>query len=320
MKIIALFIAFSLPVSTSLAQEINNLVLPPGTAIAKDGELGLVVKVGSGSTKVILIADAGFGADIYNEMMHQNRDRCTFYAVTLPGSDNTKPAAMPPDGTSYAKQTWLINAQRGILGLIEKEKMQRPVIAGNLIIATSIALNLALTHPDKIGKVIILGGMPRASWPSQKGGQVLPEERPYAIDNYTAPKMYKEMSRATWNKNLYQAIQFSGDSSRGNLLFQQASAASIPVMTRYLCEFYTTDIAVDFQKISVPVLVLLPGFDEKYLEENQRFMDKEYLWNGWKKARENSNFQFETIPDARLFVWQDQAEMVNTAIRGFLEK
>src|SRR6185295_20220387 len=105
--------------------------------------------------------DAGFSGEIYSELMQRNKTRCTFYAVTLPGSDHTNPPAMPPEGTSYSKLTWLTNAQQGILNLIEKEKMAKPVVAGNLIIATSIALDLAIKHPDKIQKVIILGGMPR---------------------------------------------------------------------------------------------------------------------------------------------------------------
>jgi pimeloyl-ACP methyl ester carboxylesterase len=302
------------------AQEVNNLVLPPGTVVAKAGELGRVQKIGSGPIKVILIADAGFSGEIYDELMQRNKTRCTFYAVTLPGSDNTKPPPMPSEGTSYSKLTWLTDAQQGILNLIEKEKMIKPVIAGNLIIATSIVLNLAIQHPDKVQKVIILGGMPRATWPSQKGGQVLPEERAFAIDNYTAPKMYKTMTLDTWKKNLYQAIQFSKDSARGTRYFRLASDASIPIMTRYLCEFYTTDVAEQYQKMAVPTLVLLPGFDEKYLRENPRFMDKEYLWDGWAKARANPNFQFETIPGARLFVWMDQPEDVDAAINQFLDR
>ncbi|HWA33214.1 MAG TPA: alpha/beta hydrolase, partial [Cyclobacteriaceae bacterium] len=136
----------------------------------------------------------------------------------------------------------------------------------------------------------------------------------------TAPKMYKGMTRETWEKNLYQPIQFSKDTSRGHRYFKLAASASIPVMTRYLCEFYTTDVAVSYQKIRAPTLVILPGFDEQYLQENPRFMDKEYLWDGWTKARANPNFQFETIPDARLFAWMDQPELVDLTIRRFLDK
>ncbi len=319
MRSTILILGYFISCIPATAQDVNNLILPAGTPLAKDGEPGRVEKVGSGPTKVILIADAGFGGDIYSDLMQQNRKRYTFYAVTLPGSDNTNPPAVPPAGTSYSKQTWLHNAQHAILALIEKEKLVSPVVGGNLIIATSIALNLAIRYPDKVGKVIVFGGMPRATWPSEKG-QVLPEERANAIDNYTAPRMYKTMTRETWNKNLYQAIQFSRDSARGALYFKKATEASIPIMTRYLCEFYTTDVAVDYQKVTVPVLVLLPGFDEKYLAENSRFMDKQYLWNGWDKARANANFRFETVPNARLLVWQDQPEIVNAAVNRFLNQ
>ncbi len=319
-SIFVIVLGCSLTFFRAAAQEVNNLVLPPGTAVANPGELGRVEKVGSGPTNVLLIADAGFGAEIYHEFMQRNRKRCTFYAITLPGSDNTNPPTMPPAGTSYAEQNWLLNAQQGILNLIEKEKLKAPVIAGNLIVATSIALNLALRHPDKFSKVIILGGVARATWPSKNGGEVLPEERAFAIDNYTAPQMYKSMTLETWKRNLYQAIQFSKDTTRGNRYFKIASEASIPVMTRYLCEFYATDIAVEFERITVPTLIILPGFDEKYLKENGHFRDKEYLWEGWSKARTNPRFQFTTIPDARLFLWIDQPEAVSAAIVQFLSK
>ncbi len=317
-KAILLSLAYILLSYLLKGQETNNLILKPGTATIENGRFGEVKKYGTGQIKMILIPDVGFDSEIYRDFMRVNKRRFTFYAVTLPGSSGTKPPAMPSQGVSYGQRTWLHNAELAVLNLIEKEKLDRPVIAGNLIIATSISFHMAMNHPDKISRVIIFGGMPRASWPSPKGGPVRVDERTPAVDHYMAPRLYKGMPRETWNQNLYQAIQFSADSAKGKKIFKHLSSENISVMARYLLEFYTTDVATEFDKISVPVLVLLPGFDQRYLDEHAKFMDTEYFWNGWEKARVNSNFQFETIPNARIFVWQDQPTLVNAAVNKFV--
>src|SRR5947209_5334232 len=88
----------------SLGQEINNLVFSNAVVLNETGEFGQVKKIGNGPISMILIADAGFGWNIYKDFMKSNKKRYTMYAVTLPGSDNTAPLPMPSAGLSYAKK------------------------------------------------------------------------------------------------------------------------------------------------------------------------------------------------------------------------
>src|SRR5882672_674259 len=77
------FIFFAL----TLEAQINNLILPKDTPVGRQGELGRVDKVGTGPVAMILIADVGFGSNIYRDFIKANKRRYTMYAVTLPGSD-----------------------------------------------------------------------------------------------------------------------------------------------------------------------------------------------------------------------------------------
>ncbi len=304
------------------AQEINNLVFPEGTELNSTGNLGHVEKMGQGSTKMILIADVGFSWEIYKDFMTSNKKRYTMYAITLPGSGDTPPLPMPAPGLSYEKRTGLETIQSALLNLIDKEKIDKPVIVGNLIIASWLAMNTAINYPGKVSKVIIFGGMPYATWPSPKdptgNTPVTFKERASNVDYYLVPRIFKLMKRETWLKNLFQPYQYVTDSTLASKLYQTSATVMIPVMARYLSEFYTTDVSESFASIKIPVLVFIPGFNDQYFLSHPNSTDKKYFWSEWNNAGSNTNFKIEKIPDARLFVWVDQLDIVNKRIQIFL--
>jgi pimeloyl-ACP methyl ester carboxylesterase len=287
------------------------------------GDFGHVEKIGHGPVKMILIADVGFGWEIYKDFMVSNKKRYTMYAVTLPGSGNTPPLPMPAQNTGYEKRTGLETLQTALVNLIEKEKMDKPVVAGNLIIAAWLAMNTAVNYPGKISKVIIFGAMPYATWPSPKDRSgntpVSMQERAQNVDYYIAPRVFKPMKRETWLKNLFQPYQYTNDSTLADKLYQTSASVMIPVMARYLSEFYTTDISESFGSVKVPVLVFIPGFSDRYFSGHPNSTDKKYFWNEWGNAGSNADFKIEKVPDARLFVWVDQLAAVNDRIKTFLE-
>jgi pimeloyl-ACP methyl ester carboxylesterase len=305
------------------AQQVNNLAFPEGTVLNSTGDFGYVKKAGHGEIKMLLIADIGFSWEIYADFMNSNEKRYTMYAITLPGSGGTPPLPMPDENVSYSKRTGLEMLQKAVINLIDKEKMNRPVIAGNLIIASWLALNTALNYPDKVSKLIILGGMPFATWPSPKDPSgktpVSMNERASNVDFYSAPRIFKPMTRETWLKNLFQPYQYANDTLMASALYQKSSTVLIPTMARLLCEFYTTDASERFADIKIPVLVVMPGFNDLYFSQHPYSTDKKYFWDEWKTATTNPNFEIKKIPDARLFVWVDQPDTVNRLIRAFIK-
>jgi len=325
MKLVSLQICLLsiLSLSAARADQANNLEFPEGTALNTSGDFGHIEKSGNGPVKMILIADVGFGWDIYKGFMKKNKKRFTMYAVTLPGSGGSPPLPMPAQNTSYGKRTGLETLQTALLNLIENEKIVRPVVAGNLLIASWLALNTAINYPEKISGVIIFSGMPYASWPSPKDPTgktpVSMVERVPNIDYYTMPRIFKPMSRETWLKNLFQPYQYTNDSALGSGLYWETTTVLIPAMARYLGEFYTTDVSTQFMNIKIPVLVLVPGFNDEYFTSHPASTDKKYFWDEWTNAGTNNYFTIEKIPDARLFVWVDQPDMVDRSIRIFTE-
>jgi pimeloyl-ACP methyl ester carboxylesterase len=318
-----LIFAFILNYHSDFCQTgVNNLIFSLGTPTLTEGSLGEIKKMGKGPIQMILIADAGFSWDIYKEFMEKNRRRYTMYAIVIPGSVHTLPLPMPPEGTSYGKRTWLENIKKGVLLLIDSLHLTKTVLVGNLAIASWLALNIALEHPDKISSVVIVGGTPFVSWPSPKDPSgktpVSMEERIPGTDQYMAPKFFKSMSAKTWKGNLYQVAQYTNDSARGEKYFDETAQTPVPVMVRYLCEYYTTNVSEDFANMKVPVLVLIPGFSENYFRRFTSFQSKKYFWESWEKAKINPLFQFEKISGARILVLNDQFKYVNRLILEFL--
>ncbi len=142
---------------------LNNLVLPADYKTGKPGTLGAVRKTGRGKQVLILIAGWGFGAEVFDNFIRANSKHYTMYAVTPAGFGGTPAPPMPASSEAsakYSENTWTRGLVAGVLNLIEKEKLKKPVIAGHFVTGSQAALDLALYHPDKVGKVIIIGGMP----------------------------------------------------------------------------------------------------------------------------------------------------------------
>src|SRR5204862_2224286 len=94
--------------SGAMAQDslLDNLQHDAAYRPARLGTLGQVVRKGSGSLDVLIIAGWGFGASAFEEFMTSNSERYRMVAVTLPGFGGTAAPPMPPANTSYSEGTW----------------------------------------------------------------------------------------------------------------------------------------------------------------------------------------------------------------------
>ena len=139
---------------------LNNLVLPTGYKTSKLGDLGSVKKFGKGKQAMILIAGLGFGVDVFDSFAAQYKNHYSVYAVTPAGFAGTQAPPIPDTSAGYASMAWTDGIATGILRLIEKENLYKPIIVAHFVTATQAAFDIALNHPDKIGKIIIIGGSP----------------------------------------------------------------------------------------------------------------------------------------------------------------
>jgi hypothetical protein len=86
----------------------------------------------------------------------------------------------------------------------------------------------------------------------------------------------------TWNSNDMRPEILSGDLARGQKASQEIEEAPLPVNIRYLCEFWASDVTLDFDRLQVPVLALVPGFDDKYLADPANSSTKMVYVDSWE--------------------------------------
>lgn len=317
---------FSQPKSFQQDSTLNNLIHPGNYVTNKLGELGKMTKMGFGKQSMILIPGIGFGGDIFNNFMEENKDKYTMYSVTAAGFGNTQAPPIPDTSSKYSEQTWINGTVNGIINLIEKEKLQNPIIVGHFIVGSQVALILALNYPDLIGKVVILSGVPYQYYPTRKQdgtfdwsneNKVSLEQRSNIVEKYWAPVWFKTVTEKTWNDNNWNFKEYTNDSSKGIELVNISSLVPLQVNVRYILEYMTFDASTFIDKIKIPTLILIPEFNEHFFTGSEVYL--EYLlqvsWNSIKNI--NPVVQFKMIPNARIFMWYDNPETVYNSINSF---
>ncbi|MFN0157633.1 MAG: alpha/beta fold hydrolase [Bacteroidota bacterium] len=319
---------------------LNNLVHPQEYRTCAIGELGRVKKSGSGKQSMILIPGLGFGGDVFAGLSDRYESEYTVYSVTPAGFGGTPAPPMPDSGTTYSKLTWTNGIVTGLLNLIEHENMDKPVIIAHFVTGTQVALDLALNHPEKIGRVIIAGGSPYRYYATQVDGQwswtqekkYTPEERGRAVDVFWAPRWFKTVTKKTWDANMWTSEDYCRDAILGDRLFQESADVPLHVMVRYLIEWMAYDVALQYKELKTPTLVLIPDFKgilpghDPAIDTTSANPVKAYLryfhQETWKDARESGNrmFQFHVVPDTRLFMWYDNPEQVYRVVDAFLRE
>ncbi len=300
---------------------LNNLVDPPGYKTAKLGTIGGVVCVGTGVQAMILIPGLGFGGSIFGEFMEGLSDQYRMYAVTLPGFGGTSAPPCPSEKTSFGEQSWTNAALGAIEKLIEEEGIQNPIIVGHWLTGTQIALRLAMTHPDKVKAVVILAGAARMLFTDTTYNKYVttPEKRVASIDNYSAPRWFKTVTRETWDDNNFLPGDYAVNPVRGLRLWREAASPPLHVWVRYLCEFNAQDISVEMDKLAVPTLILEPGIESNFHDPGQDYMEL-FCHKSWEGSTENNpKITVKTISISRACLWFDQPEEVNKAVVDFVK-
>src|SRR5205085_39503 len=194
-----------------------------------------------------------------------------FYIVTPPGINGTPARPMPASGSSFSELTWTRRLERDILDPIQREKINKPVIVSDSYPTSVAAIELGVEHADKIGGVVLAGPNVVQFFPSPKDparkSLATQQERAGLVDEGWGEKWFKYVTPETWESNDMRPEMLSSDLSRGRKARREIEAAPLPVKIRYLCEFWASDITRSFDRLQVPVLALIPGFDEKFLAD-----------------------------------------------------
>lgn len=328
MKIIQLVIAVCLiqlhiyaqPASQNIDTALNNLVLPPGYVSCEYGDIPAYSKKGSGKKTLLLIPGMGFDASVFDDFVKANKNYYTMFVITIPGYGNTKAAPMPPAGTSYGEQSWNMGVVKGLVKLINKEKLDRPVIVGHFVQGVQIAVQLAIDHPEITGGLILVGGP--AKFIAAMNGKIYDHPLDKMIqftDKYTAPVWFKNMKKEFYDANNFSSMIYSLDSVTGTSLREKSATVAMPIAVRYSCEYFASDVRAGFDKIKCPVLVLRPMFNEKVLESPENSYLRPQFIDSWNDAtKRNPLISIKDIAGAATCTWKDKPSETYQAIHEFL--
>jgi len=303
----------------------NNLDLPADYKAKADNQPPAISKKGQGKQPLILIPGMYSDARSFAGFIARNQARYKFYLVTPPGLQGTPARAMPAPGTSFSELTWTRRLEQDILALIRGEKLIKPVIVAERQPGSVAAMELALEHPDQIVGVILVGTnlmqfFPSPKDPSRKSPITLPE-RVSMVDEGWAAKWFKYVTPETWNSGDMLPEWFSSDPARAQQAWQEFEAAPLPVKIRYLCEYWASDVTLSLDRLRVPVLALIPSFDEKFLADPTNGFTKTSFVDPWELLASNQpKLELVKIPDARLLVLEDQSRQADDAIATFVTK
>ncbi len=301
-------------------ETLDNLVDPPGYQTAPLGTLGGFKSLGTGSQAMIMIPGLGFGGEVFDELMQRWQDSYRMTAVTLPGFGGTAAPPCSAKEVSFGSQTWTHGALEAIEELIRSEKIERPIVVGHWLTGTQLALRLAMRHPEEIRAVILLAGSARFVPTDTTRMPAYPplDQRVAGVDRYLAPRWFATVTRETWDDNNFLPSDYAVHPVRGLRLWRQAARPPLHVWVRYLSEFFAQDIALELDRVTVPVLVVKPGLENAFHEPGRDYMHA-YTHASWEGPRPATpNFRFVTIPDSRVCLWFDQPDRLDSAVEEFL--
>jgi pimeloyl-ACP methyl ester carboxylesterase len=297
----------------------NNLRFPADYRTLADSEPPRIRKAGRGRDTMILVPGVYSGEHAFDGFIERNRSRYTFFVVTPPGLNGTPARPLPAETISYGELTWTRRLERDILGLIEREALEKPVVVAHGFPGSLAAEELAVEHPNAIGGIVEIASIAVQAFPSQRdpNRQAAPEERLAAVNEGWAPKWFKYVTPETWDSNNYPVEMYANDASRAARARLEVEAAPLPVKIRYLTEFMASDHTTALNNLDVPLLVLKPGFDEKLLAEPGHAFFKTMLQDSWDPFSRNPRIQVMTIPNARALILDDEPAMADQAVAAW---
>jgi len=303
----------------------NNLALPKEYKTLPDNRRPTITKKGQGKQTLILVPGMYSGNRSFDSFIARNQSQYKFFLVTPPGINGTPARALPAAGTSFGELTWTRRLERDILDLIQREKLSKPVIVAERQPAAQAAIELASEHPAQIGGVVLVGtnlvqffSVPKD--PTRKT-PIAYSDRGGFVDESWAAKWFKYVTPETWKNGDLRQQLLSADPARAQTAWDELEAAPLEVKIRYLCEFWASDVTRGFDRLQVPVLALVPGFDEKFLADPANSFAKPAFLDSWETlVPKHPQLELVKIANARMLVLDDQPKAADDAIATFVRK
>ena len=303
----------------------NNFELPKTYKTLSEKQPPVITRKGKGKQTLILLPGMYSGYKSFDGFIARNDSQYRMFRLTPPGLNATPARATPGVGVSFSEMTWTRRLERDVLELISGEKLVKPVIVAERQPGAQAAMELAFAHPDKIGGVILVGtnliqyfASPRD--PSRKT-PIAPADRGAFVDESWAAKWFKYVTPETWKNGDLGKQLLSNDPTRAQTAWDEIEAAPLEVKIRYLCEFWASDVTSRFDQLKIPVLALVPGFDEKFLADPANSFAKPSFLDSWETLiPKHPQLEVVKIPNARMLLLDDQPKEADDEIAKFIKR
>ncbi len=303
----------------------NNLARPKDYKILQDNRPATVTKTGQGKQALILVPGMYSGNRSFEDFIARNQTQYKIFLLIPPGLYGTPARAMPASGASFSEMTWTRRLERDILDLIHREKLSKPVIVAERQPAAQAAIELASEQPAQIGGVVLVGtnlvqffASPKD--PTRRSPIAYSDRGPF-VDESWAGKWFKYVTPETWKNGDLRAQLLSVDPARAQTAWDELEAAPLEIKIRYLCEFWASDVTQRFDKLQVPILALVPTFDEKFLADPANGFAKPSFLDSWETlVPKHMQLELVRIPNARMLVLDDEPKAADEAIAAFIKK
>lgn len=260
-----------------------------------------VEKHGSRGRALILVPGLGSGAWAWQSVVRDLSGDYTVYVVTLPGFD----------GRPFGAGDNLAAAQAGVLALIQSRKLDRPVLIGHSLGAI-LGFGLAATAPQALGGLVAIDGLP-----------VFPGTENMTLPQRTAMAAGMQAQMASADKTAFAKQQQAYmrtvgvlDMAQADQLAELQSRSDPAAVGAYASEAVAADLRPQLPAITVPVLMLVPYFDQDGANPGTA-ADKAAYYQSLLTG--TPRLQVVPVSPARHFLMFDQPQQLNTLLRTYLQ-
>ena len=260
-----------------------------------------VQQYGSGAKSIVFIPGLTCGPQEWSGEIAHLAPHYTIYALTLPGFDG-QPAIAGPLFATVTTDFWK---------LLDAKNIVKPYVIGHSLGGT-IGFMLATQHPDRLGGIIALDGLPI-----------------YPTNIFSTPDKIKAMADATAASMAGESqaafAKFEHDQSLPYLvtapsdvdaIIAYAGKADPKATAAWFREDLLLDLRPDLAKANVPIVLLAPydaTLEGKYLPTIDAKHD---FYASILKGAPNASVVM--IPNSRHFAMYDQPAETSAAVDAFL--
>lgn len=276
---------------------------PPGDGATFD-EAGLAVETfGDRGAPMIFIPGLSCGAWAWEATAKRFARDHVVYVVTLPGFDGRPPAGPSP----------LAAAEASVMALIDARKLARPILVGHSLGGT-MAIHLAELHPDRIGGVVSVDGLP--VFPRTEA--LLADQRPAYAERVKATIPRDPAAYAASQERYLNSVGGVIDPIVAKQLAGKAGASDPGSVANYLYDDLAADFRPALSRIAVPVLLVSPYNAPDFTVEGRTLPEAEKTAYYAGLMAGTPKVDVVSIAPARHFAMYDQPEKLDAAIRAYL--